>query len=71
MARVLEMVFKTGEGKNFRLTLNEPREDITSEEIKSAMDLIKAKNIFSTPGGIGEVVEANIIVTDVQPVELV
>ena len=40
MKSVLEMVFKTAEDKSYRLTLNDPKEDLTGEEVKEVMDFI-------------------------------
>lgn len=63
----LEMEFKNAEGKKFALTIDEPREDITGEEIRTAMDNIIAKNIFYTTGGeIVAPVGAKIITTTVE-----
>lgn len=47
----LEMEFKDEEGKKFSLTLDEPREDITTEEIRTVMDDIVARSIFNAAGG--------------------
>ena len=44
----LVMTFKTTDDKKVSLSVNDPREDITESEIKSAMDLVVAKNIFSS-----------------------
>ncbi|MGI6706573.1 MAG: DUF2922 domain-containing protein [Clostridia bacterium] len=71
LKQVLEMVFKTGEGRTFRLTLDSPREDVTPAEIQAAMNLILTKNIFNIEGGLTEIVEANIIDTQVNPVVFV
>lgn len=71
MTQVLEMIFKTGEGKTFRLSLNDPRTDITPTDVQTAMNDILAKNPFNVEGGLNAIQEANIITTDTQPVELV
>ena len=48
-----------------------PREDITESEIKSAMDLVVAKNIFAPNGAdIASIVEAKVVVTDTTPYDL-
>lgn len=67
MEQLLEMIFKTGEGRSMRLTLDDPRTDITPAEVQAAMELILSKNPFNVEGGLAEVVEANIITTQVQP----
>ncbi|HHW69902.1 MAG TPA: DUF2922 domain-containing protein [Clostridiales bacterium] len=64
MANVLEMVFKTGEGKNYRLTLNDPKEGLTGAEVRAAMDLIVSNDTFNIEGGLVDPVSAAIISTD-------
>ena len=67
----LEMEFIDQEGKKFRLTLDEPREDITEAEVKSAMDDVVAKNIFyTTAGDIVDSVGARIITTVIDELEI-
>ena len=46
----LVMTFKNTLGNNFSVTVNDPRQNITEQEIKDAMDLILAKNIFQPKG---------------------
>ena len=47
------------------LSIDDPREDITETEIKTAMELVVSKNIFA-PGGsdIAKAVSAKVVVTD-------
>lgn len=68
----LIMTFKTTDDKLVSLSIDDPREDITEAEIKDAMDLVVAKNIFA-PGGsdIKESVSAKIVVTDTTAYDLV
>lgn len=68
----LLMTFKDEDAKRVSLTVDEPRTDITEEEIKDAMDLVVSKNIFA-PNGLSIVgaVEAKIIVTDTTEYDLV
>jgi len=66
----LEMEFLDSAGKKFKLTIDNPREDITGEEIKTVMDNIVARNVFSTTSG--DIVSANgarLITTTVQDME--
>lgn len=68
----LLMTFKTSDDKKVSLSIDDPREDITEGEIKSAMDLIVSKNIFPPNGGdIVQAVEAKVVVTDTTPYDLV
>ena len=67
----LVMTFKTTNDKKVSLSVDDPREDITESEIKSAMDLVVAKNIFAPNGAdIASIVEAKVVVTDTTPYDL-
>ncbi len=67
----LVMTFKTADDKKVSLSVDDPREDVTEAEIKSAMNLVVSKNIFA-PGGtdIAAAVEAKVVVTDTTPYDL-
>lgn len=66
----LEMEFLDSEGKKFRLTIDEPRADITGEEIKTVMENIVARDIFfSNSGDLVLANAARIITTTVQEME--
>ena len=68
----LVMTFKTTDDKKVSLSVDNPREDITETEIKSAMDLVVEKNIFAPNGGnIVATVEAKVVVTDTTEYDLV
>lgn len=49
--KVLRLSFETSLGGTMTLTLNDPKEGITSAEIEAVMDQIIAKDIFSTTAG--------------------
>ena len=68
----LVMTFKTTDDKSVSLTIDDPREDLTEEEIKDAMELVVSKHIFA-PGGadIASAVSAKVVVTDTTPYDLV
>ncbi|NLI60468.1 MAG: DUF2922 domain-containing protein [Clostridiales bacterium] len=68
MAKVLEMNFRTGLGRNMRITLDDPRDDITPEEIEDAMNLIISKDIFNVEGDLVEIASASIITTQKEQV---
>ncbi|ARD46898.1 hypothetical protein SporoP37_01090 [Sporosarcina sp. P37] len=46
MEKVLELTFLTADGKPVKLTVDEPREDLTTEQVESAMQQIIASNVF-------------------------
>mgnify|MGYP000999507045 CR=1 FL=1 len=63
----LEMEFKDIEGKKFSISLDDPREDLTEIEVKTAMDQVVDKNIFFTKeGDVVETVGARIVTTTVE-----
>jgi len=49
--KTLRMTFETSGGNAYSITLPEPKDDLTGQQIEEAMDLIIARNIFLTPGG--------------------
>ena len=68
----LVMTFKTTEDKKVSISVDNPREDLSEEEIKTAMELIKDKNIFA-PGGsdLASLVSAKVVETDTTNYDLV
>lgn len=68
----LLMTFKTSDDKKVSITVDNPREDLTEEEVKTAMELIKEKNIFA-PGGadLASLVSAKVVETDTTNYDLV
>ncbi|MDI3480939.1 MAG: hypothetical protein PWQ97_594 [Tepidanaerobacteraceae bacterium] len=71
MAKSLEMVFQNAAGKNARISVADPKDGLTADEVQAAMDTILAKNIFNTTGGdIVKAVSASIVsreVTEIIP----
>lgn len=51
MTKTLEMLFENAAGKNSKISVKDPRDDIEAEEVQTAMDTIISKNIFDTSGG--------------------
>lgn len=68
----LIMTFKTELDKKVSLSVDNPREDITEQEISDFMTLILTKDIFQ-PNGVSLVsmVEAKIVTTDTTEYDLV
>ena len=61
----LLMTFSTEGGKKVSLFITDPREDLTEAEIKAAMDLIVAKNIFAPNGeDLKTPLEAKVVQTE-------
>ena len=51
MSKTLVMTFLNEEGKKTAIRVSNAREDITAAEVATAMDVIIAKNIFTSTGG--------------------
>jgi hypothetical protein len=45
------MTFLSQGSKNVTLSLDNPRNDLTAAEVQASMDLIIARNIFTSTGG--------------------
>ncbi|MCC0640922.1 MULTISPECIES: DUF2922 domain-containing protein [unclassified Clostridioides] len=68
----LVMSFKNTKDKQVSFSIENPKEDLTEENIKSAMDLIVSKNVFSVGGfDLASAVEAKIVETNTTPYDLV
>lgn len=50
MAKVLEMLFDTAQGKKFTISVDEPRADLTGPEVDSGMQALLASNVFNADG---------------------
>ena len=68
----LLITFKNEDDSKVSLSIQDPRENITEDEIKEVMELIVAKNIFA-PNGLDLVsaVDAKVVVTETTPFDLV
>lgn len=68
----LLMNFMSELDRKVSIAIDDPREDITEDEIKEVMDLIVEKNIFAPNGAdLVDTVEAKIVVTDTTEFDLV
>lgn len=63
ISKTLQLVFATAGGDRLRLSVPEPRPDLTSAEVNAAMNTIAAaKDIFtSRTGGIAGILSAQIV----------
>ncbi|MCJ1908881.1 DUF2922 domain-containing protein [Planococcus ruber] len=50
MAKTLELIFETAAGKDVTLSVEEPREDISPQELNAGMQTIITQNIFEVEG---------------------
>ena len=68
----LVMTFKTTDDKKVSLTVDNPKEDLTEEEVKTCMERIKEKNIFAHGGAdLASLVSAKVVETDTTNYDLV
>lgn len=49
--QTLRMTFRNQAGNNVTISLDNPRDNLTAAEVEAAMDLIIARNIFTSSGG--------------------
>lgn len=67
MAKTLELIFETAAGKAVTLTVDEPRENLTAEELFTGMQAIVDQNVFEVSGSplatakTARVVERNVV----------
>ncbi len=68
----LLMTFKTNNDKKVSISIDNPRTDLAESEIKTAMDVILASDIFIPDGSaLVELVGAKIVQTDTNNYDLV
>ncbi len=66
----LEMTFKNANDGRANISVDEPREDLTPEEIKDVMDGIIEGEIFYSGGGdLVDIIGARIVRTEVEDIE--
>ena len=70
MEKVLQLVFKKADGKQKVLNVTDPREGVTGEEARTAMQSVVDSGVFNADGNadgnaLTEVVEARLRSTDV------
>ena len=67
----LVMVFKTDNDNNVSISIDNPKDNLQESEIKSAMEIIIAKDVFAPKEEqLVALVEARIVVTNTNEYEL-
>jgi len=67
MAKTLELIFETVAGKAVTLTVDEPRENLTAQELFTGMQSIVEQNVFEVSGSplatakTARIVERNVV----------
>lgn len=68
----LLMTFKDSQDKKVSISVDDPKADLTEEEIKNTMELIVEKDVFSPKGGkLEAVLEAKVVETNTTEHDLV
>ena len=63
----LEMGFKDIAGKNFKVSIENPRENLENEDVKKTMDLLLEKDVFRNKNRSLESIEnARIVKTEIE-----
>lgn len=67
----LEMDFLDALNKNFRISLDDPREDLSDTEVSDVMSDIMTANVFESKNGdLIEVVGARVVTTTITEMEI-
>jgi 5,10-methylenetetrahydrofolate reductase len=67
MAKTLELIFETAAGKAVTLSVEEPREDVTAQELSAGMQAIITQNVFEVEGSAfalakgARIIERNVV----------
>lgn len=68
MAKVLELVFTTAADKSVKLTVDEPKENLTAAQVEAVMQQVITSGIFIVEDSPFEKIKsARIVERDVQP----
>lgn len=67
--RRLELIFQNIAGRRTTLAVQDPRDNLTEAEVRTAMELILARNIFTSPGGdLTAIIGARIVTREVSDI---
>ncbi|WP_255547714.1 DUF2922 domain-containing protein [Crassaminicella indica] len=69
LTKRLEMIFQNQGGKTTKISVDNAKEDLTKEQVESAMQVIIDKNIFQTNSGeLTGIDSARIVTTDIDEI---
>ncbi|CAH0292642.1 DUF2922 domain-containing protein [Peribacillus sp. NPDC101481] len=72
MAKVLELIFVTAEGKSATISVDNPKDPVGVNTVKQAMEKIIAGNVFVTSSGnFVDLKAARLVERNVEEVELI
>jgi len=62
----LQLIFQNNAGLRTTLTVQDPRDDLTADEVQTVMEMIIARNIFESSGGdLTAIIGARVVTTEV------
>ncbi|MGM9954618.1 MAG: DUF2922 domain-containing protein [Peribacillus sp.] len=71
MAKALEMIFVTEEGKSSTISVDNPKEPVDVNQVKQVMQQIIAQNVFITSSGdLVSIKGARVVERNVEDVEV-
>lgn len=71
MSKTLEMIFVNTAGDKVTLRVVDPRDTITENEVRTVMDQVVAKDIFTSSGGsLTGIAGARIVTRDVAELDI-
>ncbi|ABO51586.1 conserved hypothetical protein [Desulforamulus reducens MI-1] len=72
MSKTLELTFVNATGGKVTLRVVDPKENLTEAEVKTVMDQVVAKDVFTSSGGsLVGVASARIVSRDVAEIDLI
>ncbi|NLL19031.1 MAG: DUF2922 domain-containing protein [Clostridia bacterium] len=61
------MIFRNEDGNRVTISVQEPRTDLTPQEVQEAMELITSNNVFTSNGGdLVSIESARLVTRDVE-----
>lgn len=66
LTKTLQLIFGNAAGRQVTLSIADPRDNLTEAEVRAVMELILARNIFTSSGGdLTAIAGARIVTRDV------
>ncbi len=72
LTRRLELIFQNAAGRRSTLAVQDPHENLATEEVMAVMELIISRNIFTSPGGdLTAIIGARIVTREVEDIVII
>lgn len=66
LTKRLELIFQNVDGARASISVQDPKDDLTENDVRMAMQTVIDKNIFTTSGGdLARIMGARIVTTEV------